>query len=109
MRELDIAYICKREHEGKVWEVEMTVNVAYWPGCPPPPCSNPDSPAFSDPGSGPEFDILGAVVNCSYTDDEDDGEWLKNGDTPTFNFSQTEEEEIMHITHNAYESISAWE
>jgi hypothetical protein len=37
-------------------EYWITVEGSYSPGRPPPPCSNHDSPCFSDPGDPPEFD-----------------------------------------------------
>lgn len=50
----------------------------FTPGRPPPPCSNPDSPAFSDSGDPPEANIQSVVdvaTNESFdldalTDDE---------------------------------------
>ena len=44
---------------------ECLVRVRYTAGRPAPPCSNPDSPAFSDSGDPPELEILSTRVEQS--------------------------------------------
>lgn len=56
----------------------VVVEGDFTPGRPPPPCSNPDSPAFSDDGDPPEANITGVkdkdtgevFVLDTLTDDE---------------------------------------
>jgi hypothetical protein len=36
---------------------ELLVECKYYPGRPPPPCSDHDHPNFSDPGDGPELEV----------------------------------------------------
>jgi len=40
-----------------VFDMCLSLKGSYDPGYPPPPCSNPDSPLYSDPGSPPELEI----------------------------------------------------
>jgi hypothetical protein len=44
--------------------VELSIEVeGYKASRPAPMCSNPDSPRYSDPGDGPEFDNYTVCVN----------------------------------------------
>lgn len=50
------------------FDVQFEIEGDYTPGRPPTHCSNPDSPAFSDPGDGPEFEptrIMIAGDDCT--------------------------------------------
>ena len=48
---------CTEEDE----EAEVEYTVYYTPYRPPPMCSNPDSPAFSDPGDSEYIEIIPEV------------------------------------------------
>jgi hypothetical protein len=50
-----LEYVLKAKVEGV--EVPVRVKGDWTPGRPPPPCSNPDSPAFSDDGDPPDLKI----------------------------------------------------
>lgn len=43
-------------------EIELTWTARVTPSRPPPPCSNPDSPAFSDSGDPAEVDDVRLVL-----------------------------------------------
>lgn len=43
-------------------EYGVDIVAEFSPECPPVPCMNPDHPAYADPGSGAELDILEAKV-----------------------------------------------
>lgn len=43
--------------QGTEYELEICVEGEFTPGRKAPYCQNPDSPAFSDPGEAPEFEI----------------------------------------------------
>lgn len=46
-------------------EVDLTFSAAVTPSRPPPPCSNHDSPAFSDPGDPGEVDDVRIVLTSA--------------------------------------------
>lgn len=46
------------EFDEGIGPVHLLVGANFTPPRPAPPCSNPDDPAFSDPGDGAEWDIL---------------------------------------------------
>ena len=45
------------EHDIEVI-LPLVVTVKYYPGRPPPHCSNPDSPGYSDQGDSDEIEIV---------------------------------------------------
>ena len=46
------------EFDEEAGPVDLTVAADFRPGRAAPPCSNPDSPAFSDTGDPAEWDII---------------------------------------------------
>lgn len=50
------------------------MEVDYSPPCPPVPCQNPDSPAYSDPGDPGYVDCPSECDQCKCPVDEDDVE-----------------------------------
>lgn len=63
--------------------VPLHVKATGTPGRPAPPCSNPSSPAFSDPGDPPDVDIVSAVdldFDRSYLDKLTDEEYEELAD-----------------------------
>ncbi len=55
MRSFPYTYMC---------ECEATVDLTVTPDRPPPPCSNPDSPAFSDSGDDGDVDGPDTCPRC---------------------------------------------
>lgn len=53
-KEVEITYYHLTEDD----EIELIVKVRYSPGYEPYPTDNHDHPLFSDPGSGPELEII---------------------------------------------------
>jgi hypothetical protein len=46
------------EFDEEQGEVSLLVDALYRPGRAAPPCSDPDSPLFSDSGEGSEYEVL---------------------------------------------------
>jgi len=65
------------ENNALVFEVD--------PGCAAVPCQDPDNPAYSDPGSGPEVrECLVDTCKCGHVADDDDyacADKILDGDT----------------------------
>jgi len=56
---MTIEYLCPNE------ECEKSIEVTFTPDRPAPPCSDHDSPAFSDPGDPGELDFPEQCPHCS--------------------------------------------
>lgn len=55
-----VFFFCVVEKAGAEYGVDVTAE--FSPECPPVPCSNPDHPAYADPGCGAELDVIEAKV-----------------------------------------------
>jgi len=84
---------------------ELLVQCEYYPGRPPPPCSDHDHPNFSDPGDGPELEVKKITIE-SIVDGEgedvalDDPRALK---AEKIELTQSEEDSLYDSAGSRYD------
>lgn len=79
-------------------DIEATIEGSYAPERPAPPCSNPSSPAYSDPGDPEEIEILEAR--------EPNGLVLELTDAENEQAIKAIRKEFLRLCEENYSSIS---
>ncbi len=94
----------------RYYELEIEVEAGFDPGYPAPPCSNPDSSAYSDPGDPGSFDVERVkIISCvDHTDDGKKMPWLKEGSELPESFKLTNWE-LYNLKEDAYEKAADYD
>lgn len=67
---VEFGFTEERESPRYYVALDYVVKASCWPARPAPMCYNPDSPGYSDPGDGPECEILEARCTGIYVHEE---------------------------------------